>query len=513
MLEIGKITRLGLGYVGEANSRVIEVDVSAWLEQWPDAAIAVIVQRPEEDGFYVAATEVQNGVLSWTVGSYDVGKPGLGMAQFRAYGRPENEDESSRTIYMSRVVGTKINASMAEPDGTQDSTPEDDFIAQVTRASQAASDARDEAIAAQEAAEVAEAAAQVHATNAEASAGAAAGAANVANGAARAASTSADAAEDFADDAAAYAEAANTSNQQAAAHEQAANTSAANAEESARRAEAAANETQYDAGLKAPAIIDTASGAPINISGSVAAPLASLVAYGKTTQNGTPSPSASVTLDTAASSGTLIVASADAGGGAAEYLFVPTPNGLRGVTVASGGDYTDSDGNSWVSDKVSFPDGVITRNIHAVRLTSTSHAWNAGAVAGRFNTNNPSPAMRKNCAPMCTHFVGTATFSALQTGMVCNNDGTQIIFATSFSSLAEWKNFLDNNDVWLIYAMNTGTAKPLSEDVVNTFREMRTKEPETSLFNDAGAWMKVGYVADTKAYIDRLIAAAVGGDA
>lgn len=229
--------------------------------------------------------------------------------------------------------------------------------------------------------------------------------------------------------------------------------------------------------------------------------------YGRTTQTGSPAPAAPVTLESVGRNGSVVMSVA--GQGDAQYVTIPTAGGLHGIPVASGGNYTDASGQQWLADEIDLAAGTVTRRFHAVRLTSTSHVWNAGAVAGRFNTNNPAPAMMKGAVPMCSHFVGTATFSALQTGMVCNNDGTQLIFATSLPDLNAWKNWLDNNEVWLVYRVSVVKAEKLPDDVLATFRAMRTSAAQSSIINDAGAWMRIGYVADTKAYIDRML----GGDA
>ncbi len=114
--EIGKITRLRLGYVGENASRVIEMDVSEWLRRWPDALIAITVQRPTEDDLYIASTEVEGDTLRWVISNSDVAIAGKGLAQVRAL------DAKAGTCYVSRVVETIIEPSMR---GTTDTSAPD----------------------------------------------------------------------------------------------------------------------------------------------------------------------------------------------------------------------------------------------------------------------------------------------------------------------------------------------------------------------------------------------------
>lgn len=272
-------------------------------------------------------------------------------------------------------------------------------------------------------------------------------------------------------------------------------------------AEANAAIAQLDGVItSAPPITITAEGTSVTTDIAANRALPEAVIYGRTVQDGTPSPDSPAVLNAPAAGGRLVLSVT---GEDAQYVTIEAPGGLHGIPVASGGNYTDASGQQWLADEIDLAAGTVIRRFHAVRLTSTSHVWNAGAVAGRFNTNNPAPAMMKGAVPMCSHFVGTATFSALQTGMVCNNDGTQLIFATSLSDLNAWKNWLDNNEVWLVYRVSVVKAEKLPDDVLATFRAMRTSAAQSSIINDAGAWMRIGYVADTKAYIDRML----GGDA
>lgn len=92
MEAIGKLTRLTLGRVGEYNSRTIQIDVSEWEELFPGCAIGVLVFPPASDHFpqtstcHLAATEVHDGVLTWTIAATDVTVAGEGWVEIRAIG-------------------------------------------------------------------------------------------------------------------------------------------------------------------------------------------------------------------------------------------------------------------------------------------------------------------------------------------------------------------------------------------------------------------------------------------
>lgn len=106
-LEIGSLTRLPLGYVGESEARVIEIHVSSWLKEFPGSKIVVEVVRPDKK-IYFAPTTLENGILRWTVGADEVMVAGRGYAQFAVVNVFTNKE------YRSRIVETIIAPSLDE---------------------------------------------------------------------------------------------------------------------------------------------------------------------------------------------------------------------------------------------------------------------------------------------------------------------------------------------------------------------------------------------------------------
>ena len=104
-------------------------------------------------------------------------------------------------------------------------------------------------------------------------------------------------------------------------------------------------------------LVGTETGNPISVDDAFAAPLYGLTVYGKSTQDGTPTPDAPVPIVSAGDSGSVAVTLSD-GNVKTQTLTLPTPNGLPGIPVASGGNYTDSTGQQWVCDEVDLERGV-----------------------------------------------------------------------------------------------------------------------------------------------------------
>lgn len=113
-------------------------------------------------------------------------------------------------------------------------------------------------------------------------------------------------------------------------------------------------------------LIGSETGNPVSVSDAFSAPLCGLTVYGRSTQDGTPSPDNPVPIVSAGDGGSVAVTLSD-GNGKTQTLTLPTPNGLPGIPVTSGGNYTDPTGRQWVCDEVDLERGV---RVHRVDKTS-----------------------------------------------------------------------------------------------------------------------------------------------
>lgn len=137
---IGRLTRLTLGFEGESNARPIEIDMTDWLEDWPGAAVGLLLMRPGEETFYPAATTMQDNVMRYVPTRADVEISGEGLAQIVL-------TDANDVELRSRVVKTVVEASLpGSVAGTPDE-PMQPFVDQVldaaARAEQAAKDAEE----------------------------------------------------------------------------------------------------------------------------------------------------------------------------------------------------------------------------------------------------------------------------------------------------------------------------------------------------------------------------------
>ena len=119
----------------------------------------------------------------------------------------------------------------------------------------------------------------------------------------------------------------------------------------------------------------TATGSIITEDNSICAPLMGFKLYGKTTQDGTPTPETPVELVTVGASGSIVSTITDGTDSNVQTITAQTPNGLPGIPVASGGNYTDANGQAWICDEIDFARGVYVQRVR--ELDFSTFNWKA----------------------------------------------------------------------------------------------------------------------------------------
>lgn len=148
---------------------------------------------------------------------------------------------------------------------------------------------------------------------------------------------------------------------------------------------------------------------------------------------------------------TFIYAQIEAGSKITEYepykeqnLTISIPNGLPGIPVDSGGNYTDAKGQQWICDEVDFENGVYVQRVGKI------DRYNGEALPGAYLSST----------------------GALSTGAT------------------------------VLYQLESDKQTDISAEKLAEYAAMYTNYQSTTVYNDADAGMEVKYVADTKLYVD-----------
>lgn len=194
----------------------------------------------------------------------------------------------------------------------------------------------------------------------------------------------------------------------------------------------------------------------------------------------------------------------------AQTLPVSTPNGLPGIPVTSGGNYTDETGQQWVCDEVDFEKGVYVQRINTKQASAMLWAVNTGW------TNLHETAVMayarisdiRSGTCLSNKYVNRAFTQAVSHWVVgemaTEKDG--ILYAAIPKSAGETANdvvaYMAAQNVRIMYQLITPIETDLTAEELARYAALHTNCPNTTILNDAGAHMEVNYAADTKLYID-----------
>ena len=233
----------------------------------------------------------------------------------------------------------------------------------------------------------------------------------------------------------------------------------------------------------------SASGNPLTCENALPGkPLGALHVYGKSTQNGVPTPTAPVPIVSAGDGGTVTVTVSD---GANNSQTLQTPNALCGIPVASSGNYTDESGQQWVCDEVDLARGVRVQRITKIKVTSSLSWQTTGNAVDRYfawfsgiYTSNV----------LCTHF-STALGSETVGGAIANqNNLVGFAFAEKgTTTLDDFKQFLDENDVFIWAALATPVETALSAAEIAAYKALTTYAQTTVISASGVAGLAASY--------------------
>lgn len=191
----------------------------------------------------------------------------------------------------------------------------------------------------------------------------------------------------------------------------------------------------------------------------------------------------------------------------AQTLIIPTPNGLPGIPVSSGGNYTDEKGQQWVADEIDLVRGERVKWIGEYELTGKENVADFGL----------NPRVRKVSITIPDAYIDVGNHGNLKAVMsnkykqdsfinLSNNinliaRGQQNNICISIPTdigIEDFKTDLSNQyasgrPVKVFYKLATPIRTPLPPETIAAYKALRTYSPTTTVINDAGAGMSVGY--------------------
>lgn len=182
----------------------------------------------------------------------------------------------------------------------------------------------------------------------------------------------------------------------------------------------------------------------------------------------------------------------------AQTLIIPTPNGLPGIPVYSGGNYTDKDDQQWVCDEVDFKKGVYVQRV-AKEIPQTSFIVRETIDnEGRYQFMYAFKNIYKNGGNKCLISHGIYESCGTKKNSWAMNTTSFYYFPAERATVDKIKEKIlslinSDNPLTFLGQLETPIEIPLTTEQLAKYKALRTYSPTTTVINDAGAGMSVGY--------------------
>lgn len=185
-----------------------------------------------------------------------------------------------------------------------------------------------------------------------------------------------------------------------------------------------------------------------------------------------------------------------------QLLTLPTPNGLPGLPVASGGNYTDKNGQRWICDEVDLERGIYIKRVSVIVLTVDM------IQALSTTTNDYCIMIRPPINYKYTAGIRVVLMSnRFRYEKYIKNKG--VIFGYSnrirlyvdpneIKTLDATKEFIEKNQTEIMYEVNEHVETPLTPAELTAYKALTTYAPTTVLQATDGAGLEATYKCNVR---------------
>lgn len=181
-----------------------------------------------------------------------------------------------------------------------------------------------------------------------------------------------------------------------------------------------------------------------------------------------------------------------------QLLTLPTPNGLPGIPVTSGGNYTDQSGQQWVCDEVDLERGVRVQRIGKGRVNTSDGTLNEQY---RLALDVPENEGKDGASPCIISITPYTSWTSCVAGTklylknITKPEGG-FYTAEELRALAI--------DVDFVYQLTTPIETPLTPDEIAAYKALTAYAPDTVVQASDGAGVKLEYQRDMNIAIKKL---------
>ena len=203
-------------------------------------------------------------------------------------------------------------------------------------------------------------------------------------------------------------------------------------------------------------------------------------------------------------------------------VTIPVPGGLPGIPVASGGNYTDSNGQRWICDEIDLAKGVYVKRIHTEIVTpekifgvDSSYAAQSGTIVYSHLTYGPLYDDTIVIA-ISDRAKGVSSNERGDNGNTyrCYTSGSAAIAVLRYPISAGVKTVeearAEFGGATVSYILAVPVETDLPDEVIDAFIDyIQSHSGDTLVTNDSDAHMALEYLMDARKYIDKMISTGI----
>lgn len=181
-----------------------------------------------------------------------------------------------------------------------------------------------------------------------------------------------------------------------------------------------------------------------------------------------------------------------------QLLTLPTPTGLHGIPVTSGGNYIDQSGQQWVCDEVDLERGVKVQRVNAVDLsTCTVTGTTELAVTKRLSILLPIRGRDYKTKALCNKLQFLVSISDDTPHFYVDTSNAQVFIPIGAKNPEE-------GEYILLYVLATPIETPLTPAEIAAYKALTAYGPDTVVQAGDGAGVKLEYQRDVNIAVKKL---------
>lgn len=181
-----------------------------------------------------------------------------------------------------------------------------------------------------------------------------------------------------------------------------------------------------------------------------------------------------------------------------QLLTLPTPTGLPGIPVTSGGNYTDQSGQQWVCDEVDLERGVKVQRVNAVDLSACAIIGTTTlAVTKRLAIRLPLKAKDYTVKALCNRLPYLVSFTSDTLHFYVDANNVNVFIPIGAKNPEE-------GEYILFYVLDAPIVTPLTPAEIAAYKALTAYGPDTVVQASDNAGVKLVYQRDVNIAIKRI---------